>query len=236
MSTLGKSSSDRRGNESVSKTEKFHSNENPIQNLDDLIPLSAKDPELIKVKHQRIVDCSCRLFFKKGYHPTTIRDIAKACGMSMGQLYHYISSKDDVLFLVHKQMQNMWYEHLVKFGVLEIKSPINRLTMALKLTLELIAKNKKLFLFIYTESKHLERKHLHNVLKIDDEDIVGFWRGLLEELNQEKPLKDDIDFLANLITYISVFLALRGWNLKGRPTNKNIASLVNFILGGLDLI
>ena len=89
-----------------------------LQNLDNLISLSAKDPELIRQKHQRIVDCSCRLFFKKGYHPTTIRDIAKACGMSMGQLYHYISSKDDVLFLVHKQMQKMWYEHLVKFEVL----------------------------------------------------------------------------------------------------------------------
>ena len=207
-----------------------------LQNLDNLISLSAKDPELIRQKHQRIVDCSCRLFFKKGYHPTTIRDIAKACGMSMGQLYHYISSKDDVLFLVHKQMQKMWYEHLVKFGVLEIKSPLNRLRMALKLTLELIAKNKKLFLFIYTESKHLERKHLHNVLKIDDENIVGFWRGLLEELNKEKPLKDDIDFLANLITYINVFLALRGWNLKGRPTDKNIESITDFVLRGLGLV
>jgi len=76
-----------------------------IQDLDQLIPFSAKDPELIKMKHQRIVDCSCKIFFKKGFHPTTIRDIATACDMSMGQLYHYISSKDDVLFLVHKEMQ-----------------------------------------------------------------------------------------------------------------------------------
>jgi len=220
----------------VKNSTPFLLDKDALQNLDNLISLSAKDPELIRQKHQRIVDCSCRLFFKKGYHPTTIRDIAKACGMSMGQLYHYISSKDDVLFLVHKQMQKMWYEHLVKFGVLEIKSPLNRLRMALKLTLELIAKNKKLFLFIYTESKHLERKHLHNVLKIDDENIVGFWRGLLEELNKEKPLKDDIDFLANLITYINVFLALRGWNLKGRPTDKNIESITDFVLRGLGLV
>ena len=220
----------------MSKTTPFLLDKKAFQDLDNLISLSAKDPELIRQKHQRIVDCSCKLFFKKGYHPTTIRDIAKACGMSMGQLYHYISSKDDVLFLVHKQMQKMWYEHLIKFGVLEIKSPLNRLKMALKLTLELITKNKKLFLFIYTESKHLERKHLHNVLKIDDENIVGFWRGLLEELNQENPLKDDVDFLANLITYINVFLALRGWNLKGRATNKNIDSVIDFILRGLGLI
>ena len=81
---------------------------------DDLVPSTAKDVDLIDSKHQQIVNGACRLFFKKGYHRTTIREIALACGMSMGQLYHYISSKDDVLFLTYKQMQMLWYEHLVK--------------------------------------------------------------------------------------------------------------------------
>ena len=73
------------------------------------------------------------------------------------------------------------------------------------------------------------------LLKIDDENVVGFWRGLLGEVNKEKPLKDDIDFLANLIAYIGVFLPLRGWNLKARPTKKSIDSIIDFILRGLGL-
>jgi len=63
----------------------------------DLTIASAKNARRVENKQRQIVDGSCRLFFKKGYHPTTIREIANASGMSMGQLYHYISSKDDVL-------------------------------------------------------------------------------------------------------------------------------------------
>ena len=35
---------------------------------------------------------------REGLPRTSIRDIAAACDMSMGQLYHYISSKDDILY------------------------------------------------------------------------------------------------------------------------------------------
>ena len=89
-----------------------------------LVPSSAKDVDLIDHKHQQIVEGACRLFFKKGYHKTTIREIALASGMSMGQLYHYISSKDDVLFLIYKHMQMVWYEHLMESGIEEIKDPL----------------------------------------------------------------------------------------------------------------
>ena len=96
-------------------------------------PLSAaKDMDLIEKKHRRIIDGACSKFFQKGYHKTTIREIAVASGMSMGQLYHYISSKDDVLFLIYKHMQMVWYNHLVESGVEAIEDPLERLTKALR--------------------------------------------------------------------------------------------------------
>jgi len=39
-----------------------------------------------------------RLFSEKGYHGTTIRDIASAHGILSGSLYAHISSKEDLLF------------------------------------------------------------------------------------------------------------------------------------------
>jgi len=101
------------------------------------------------------VDGACRIFFEKGYHPTTIRDIVQACGMSMGQLYHYISSKDDVLYLVHKHMQNIWYEYLENSDYEEAKDPVKKLALALYQTLKFMTKNRKLIQFIYSESKYL---------------------------------------------------------------------------------
>lgn len=93
--------------------------------------------------------------FEKGYHPTTIRDIAQACGMSLGQLYHYISSKDDVLHLVHKHMQNIWYEYLENSDYEEAKDPVQGLFRALHQTLKFMSENRKLIQFIYSESKYL---------------------------------------------------------------------------------
>ncbi len=128
-----------------------------------MVPSSAKDRDLIEMKQQQIVDGACRLFFKKGYHGTTIREIAMASGMSMGQLYHQISSKDDVLFLIYKHMQMIWYEYLVRSRVEEIKDPTHRLRQTLRHTLEFMVENRKPFLFVYTETKYLENRHLKEI-------------------------------------------------------------------------
>jgi len=202
---------------------------------DDLVPSSAKDVDLIDSKHQQIVNAACRLFFKKGYHRTTIREIALASGMSMGQLYHYISSKDDVLFLTYKQMQMLWYEHLVKSGVEEIKDPLERLTTAVRLTLGFALKNKDLFLFLYTETKYLGKRHLQVVLEMDDKNVVGFWRRLLRDVTASKRIKRDVDFLANLLSYLMLFLPLRGWNLKEKVSDPHLNEMTAFILSGLGL-
>lgn len=206
------------------------------RHLEELIPSSAKDGGLIEIKHQQIVDGAIRVFFEKGYHPTTIREIAKASGMSIGQLYHYISCKDDVLFLVHKHMQRIWYEHLQKFNIEEIKDPLGKLSMVLQRTMEFLFENKRLFQFVYTESKYLEKKHLRVILKVDDENVVGFFRQILEEVRKKKTIKGDINFSANLIAYLMVFLPLRGWNLKDKDKKEYFDALTDFILRGLGII
>lgn len=203
--------------------------------FEDLIHTAAKNADLIQKRHQQIVDGACQLFFEKGYHPTTIRDIARACGMSMGQLYHYISSKDDVLYLVHKHMQNIWYEYLKNSDYEEAKEPVQKLLRALRQTLKFMSENRRLIQFIYSESKYLDRKHLRAVLQMDKKNVIGFWHKMLREVNQKKPIKGDLNFLASLITYLLVFLSLRGWTLRGMSLKQEEVSIINFILKGLGL-
>jgi AcrR family transcriptional regulator len=202
----------------------------------NLIHAASKNTDLIQKKHQQIVDGACQVFFKKGYHPTTIRDIARACGMSMGQLYYYISSKDDALFLIHKHMQNIWHEYLENSYYKGGKDPIQKLKQALDQTLIFMAENRKLIQFIYSESKYLDKKHLQAVLEMDMKNVVGFWLKILEEVNLVKPIKGDVNFLASLITYLLVFLSLRGWTLKGMSLKQEKANIVNFILKGLGVV
>ena len=201
----------------------------------DLVFASTKNALLVENRHRQIVDGACSVFLKKGYHPTTIREIAKACGMSIGQLYHYISCKDDVLYLVHKHTQKVWYEYLKKADLEQIDEPVQKLKKALYYSLEFMIDNRKLIQFIYSESKYLDKKHLRIVLKMDYNNVVGFWRSLLEDVNQTIPIKGDPDFLCSAISYLLAFFALRGWTLTEEQNKKHLDSLVSFILGGLGL-
>ena len=51
-------------------------------------------------RRRQIVDSTVHLFVEHGYHKTTTRMIAKAAGFSIGSLYEYVGSKEDVLYLV----------------------------------------------------------------------------------------------------------------------------------------
>jgi len=107
------------------------------------------------------------------------------------------------------------------------------LTEALNQILKFQIENKKLIQFVYSESKYLDKKHFKVVLEMDYKHVIGFWRNLLEELNQQKPVKGDLDILASLVAFILVFLPLRGWTLRDKSTKKALDSLQEFILRGL---
>jgi AcrR family transcriptional regulator len=201
----------------------------------DLVFASSKNVPLVENKHQQIVDGACEVFFEKGYHPTTIRDIAKACGMSMGQLYHYIRSKDDVLYLIHKHMHKVWYDHLREANLEQIEDPVRKFAEALKQILQFQIENKKLIQFVYSESKYLDKRHFKVVLEMDYQHVIGFWRGLLEELNKKTSVKGDLDISASLVAFILVFLPLRGWTLRDKSTRRVLDALQDFILGGLGI-
>jgi AcrR family transcriptional regulator len=196
----------------------------------ELINVSAKKTDAIDKKHKQIVEGACRIFFKKGYHPTSIREISEAAGMSMGQLYHYISTKDDVLFLIHRHMQTSWFKHLTEHLIEDHKNPVKTLMDAMRLTMEFHTVNKKLIQFIYSESKYLSKKHLQVVLQMDDKNVVQFWRDRISAIAREKNLTLDINSTANILAYLIVFTPLRGWNLKDRPVREHQDLVIQFAL------
>ena len=50
-----------------------------------------------------IVDAAATLFREKGFVATSLEDIAREVGMYKGSLYHYIKSKEDLLFAVVRE-------------------------------------------------------------------------------------------------------------------------------------
>ena len=70
--------------------------------VDTEVPTQIKNPTLVKEKRRKIIDATVKLFIEHGYHKTTTRMIAKAANFSMGSLYEYVGSKEDLLYLVCK--------------------------------------------------------------------------------------------------------------------------------------
>lgn len=61
---------------------------------------SVKDERLVEKRRTQMIKGAVNLFKEKGFHRTTTREIAKAAGFSIGTLYEYIRSKEDILYLV----------------------------------------------------------------------------------------------------------------------------------------
>ncbi len=54
-------------------------------------------------KLQEILKTSAKIFAEKGFHRTSIRDIARAKKMSLAGLYYYFSTKEELLYLIQER-------------------------------------------------------------------------------------------------------------------------------------
>jgi AcrR family transcriptional regulator len=62
-------------------------------------------------KHE-LVDIAANLFRMKGYSGTSIDDIAKACGLTKGSLYHHFSGKEELAAAALEQVHQYYREHI----------------------------------------------------------------------------------------------------------------------------
>jgi TetR/AcrR family transcriptional regulator, fatty acid metabolism regulator protein len=58
----------------------------------------ARTPDVAQAdKRRQILDAAIRVFARQGFHSTRVSDIADEAGVAYGLVYHYFSSKDEVL-------------------------------------------------------------------------------------------------------------------------------------------
>jgi AcrR family transcriptional regulator len=52
---------------------------------------------------EHLLSVAARVFADQGYHATTMRDLARATGMSLAGMYYYVQGKDQLLFLIQER-------------------------------------------------------------------------------------------------------------------------------------
>lgn len=53
-----------------------------------------------------VLDAAIEVFYRKGYSATSVQDLAERVGVLKGSLYHYMDSKEDLLFRIFESSQD----------------------------------------------------------------------------------------------------------------------------------
>ncbi len=89
-----------------------------------------KKRQLKEKKKLEIIRTACKLFAEKGYYNTVIPDIAKALNMSVGNIYNYFESKEELAKEIMMTVSSWVAEKLRKINQENIstKEKINKFT------------------------------------------------------------------------------------------------------------
>jgi AcrR family transcriptional regulator len=195
------------------------------------IETQIKSGELVRQKHLQIAAGATKLFIKKGYYETSIRDISKATGITIGNLYDYVTRKEDILYLVFDIFHSVWVNKVQEVGIFKIEDPVEQLKAALQKMFEIVHTHRDMVLLMYTEGKLLPREFLKKILE-NESNLVKFFeqiirRGVEKGVFQVK----DSFLLANVIVYLLSIEPLRGWNFKKHYSTEEINEfMINLIL------
>ncbi len=119
------------------------------------------------------------MFQERGYAHTAISEIAAALGIAKGSVYHYISSKDDLLYKICKAVHVDGDEVVRQVGSLDA-SPIEQLRVYIREMTASNARNVTKIAVYYGELSHLTGERRAD-LDRERAKQVRLVRGLIDE-------------------------------------------------------
>jgi len=69
-----------------------------------------------KVERTDIIKEALNLFRVQGYHKTTMADIGNACGLLKGSMYHYFSSKEELMRVVLEMLRDHYRDKVFAYA------------------------------------------------------------------------------------------------------------------------
>src|SRR5438094_7201896 len=97
---------------------------------------------------------AARLFAEKGYHGTSIGDLAEALGVQKGTLYSHIESKADLLWEVAREGAEAF--HAALDSVPDEGPVVDRIRAALRAHLRVVAEQLDVATVFIREGRYLE--------------------------------------------------------------------------------
>lgn len=176
---------------------------------------SVKDERLVMKRRNQMIKGAVTLFKEKGFHRTTTREIAKAAGFSIGTLYEYIRSKEDVLYLVCDSIYDEVHNRLQK-DIDTKRGTLESLKLGIGQYFRVVDDLQDEVLVMYQEAKSLSKDALPYVLRKEAEMAL-----IIEDIinrcveNGELDLtRDEVKLMSHNIVVLGQMWAFRRWNIQ----------------------
>jgi len=192
-----------------------------------------KNPDLVRERRETLINAAIRVFVDKGFHNATVRDIGRAANMTQGTIYNYVRSKDDILYLVCDRIVSE-YNAETRKALAHAHDPVSRVRAAVRAISEVMYRHRREILLIYQDSHLLEPRSLHVILARVEE-FIGMFERIVTDAARELKLRLPYPHLsANILTFLPVMIALRGWSLKDAIAPEDVVEEISdFVVRGL---
>jgi TetR/AcrR family transcriptional regulator, cholesterol catabolism regulator len=186
-------------------------------------------------KKWQIVQAAAALFIKKGTVNTGVRDIAEASGITVGTLYHYFRSKEDIIsaFMDYAVAgTERFYAESEK--LLEHTEPMKALKLAIDGYFKYTDDAQNVILFWHQETRNLSVE-LRNRLLDNECVLLSIFQRILEKGRDRKVFKiKNVRLAAHNIIVMADMWSFRRWDLKHHITAEQYRKeQTGFILHGL---
>ncbi|HSS73215.1 MAG TPA: TetR/AcrR family transcriptional regulator [Gaiellaceae bacterium] len=160
---------------------------------------------------------AARLFAQKGYHGTSIGDIAEAMGVQKGSLYAHIASKEDLLYETMREGADAF--HAALDAIPENAPAVDKIRLALRGHLRVVAEQLDVATVFVQEWRYLEGARRDEIVaerRRYEERI----RELFREGRELSELRADLDETAAALLLLSAANWAYTWLQPGRDTDE----------------
>ena len=197
------------------------------------IPTHIKSKELVEKRREQIVLAAIKLFSKKGFVKTTLKDLAEEAGLSYGNLYDYVGNKEDIFLLVHDFITGLADQGLEKC-IENINDPLEKLRRMIHSEFDLSYRWSDAILFVYQDIHVLKKPLLKKLLNTESNHVRKF-RSVIEECIEKGLLQPcNTQVVANLVKIMVDSWVIKRWDLKGISQFQMENSILNLVFDGLN--
>ena len=160
---------------------------------------------------------AARLFAQKGYHGTSIGDIAEAMGVQKGSLYAHIASKEDLLYETMREGADAF--HAALDAIPEDTQAVEKIRLALRGHLRVVAEQLDVATVFVQEWRYLEGARRDEIVA-ERRRYEQRIRELFREGRELSELRADLDETAAALLLLSAANWAYAWLQPGRDTDE----------------